>query len=117
MQNITLQYSIQTNNKPNMHWWSFLDVHPKKILLLFDSLGTDEFKFFIVGNDGNIIDRLLYNFKKCKIKDQKLSLCSLQFSVEDWEKLEQSKKEKLTNTAQNFFHLLTEFAKLKKQTK
>ena len=89
----------------------------KKSYCCLIALELMNLNFFIVGNDGNIIDRLLYNFKKCKIKDQKLSLCSLQFSVEDWEKLEQSKKEKLTNTAQNFFHLLTEFAKLKKQTK
>ena len=105
------------NNKPGKHWWSFLDIYPKKNLLLFDSLGLDGFKYFIVDNDENIIDKLLYNFKKCKIRYQKISLCSLKFSIDNWEKLELSKTEKLTDTAQKFVHLLREFAKLQKTNK
>ena len=53
------------HNKAGMHWWSFMDIHPKKNLLLFDSLGLIGFKNFIVDNDEKIIDELLYNFKKC----------------------------------------------------
>ena len=34
-------------NKPGMQWWSFMDIHPKKNLLLFDSLGLEGFKFFV----------------------------------------------------------------------
>ena len=33
-------------NKPGTHWWSFMEIHPKKNLLLFDSLGLEGFKFF-----------------------------------------------------------------------
>ena len=44
-----------------------------------------------------------------------MTLCSLKFSAINWEKLKPSEKEKLTDTAQNFFHILTEFAKLKKE--
>ena len=98
-----------------MQWWSFLDVYHKKNLLFFDSLGLDGLKYLIIDNDENIIDKLLYNFKKCKIKDQKISLYSLKFSIDNWEKLQLSKKEKLIDTPQNFIHLLTEFAKLKKK--
>ena len=35
--------------------------------MLFDSLGLDGFKFFIVDNNEKIIDELLFNFKKSKI--------------------------------------------------
>ena len=99
-----------------MHWWSFMDIHPKKNLMLFDSLGLDGFKFFIVDNDEKIIDELLFNFKKCKISltDQTLTLCEMKFSVDSWENMTHTKKEQLTETAQNFFHLLQQFAKLKK---
>ena len=45
-----------------MHWWSFMDIHLKKSLLLFDSLGLDGFKFFIVDDDETPIDEVLYNF-------------------------------------------------------
>ena len=75
-----------------MQWWSSLDVYSKKNLLLFASLGLDGFKYFIIDNDENFINKLLYNFKKCKIKDQKISLCSLKFSIDFLEKLELLKK-------------------------
>ena len=38
----------------------------------------------------------------------------MKFSTDSWEKLPHTKKEQLTDTSQNFFHLLTEFSKLKK---
>ena len=62
------------------------------------------FKFFIVDNDKNI-DELLYGFKKCKVSlvNQKLTLCTMKFSINVWEKLHQTKKEQLTDTAQKIF--------------
>ena len=38
----------------------------------------------------------------------------MKFSINVWEKLPHTKKEQLTDTAQNFFHLLVQFAKLKR---
>ena len=40
-----------------------------------------------------------------------MMLCSLKFFVTGWKKHKSSEKEKLTDTTQNFFHLLTEFLK------
>ena len=76
--------------------------------MLFDSLGLDGFKIFIVNNYERIIDELLFNFKKCKISltDQKITLCEMKFSVSTWENMPHTKKEQLTKMAQNFFHLL-----------
>ena len=94
----------------------FYGYSSKKKLLLFDSLGLDGFKFFIVNNDEKVINELLYNLKKCKasLTNQKITVCSMKFFVQPWEKLNYSKKEQLNEVAQKFFHLLTEFAKLKK---
>ena len=108
-----MQYLILINIIPGTHCWSFLDVYPIKDLLLFDSLGLSGFKYFVVDNGKAIIDKLLYNFTSCKVKEEQLTLRSLKFSVTSWEKLKSSEKGKLTDTAQNLFHL-TEFAKLKK---
>ena len=104
------------HSKPGTHWWSFVDIHPKRNLLLFESLGLNGFKFFIVDNDESIIDELLYDFKKCKahLTNQKLTLCTMKFAINDFEKLHYLKKEQLTDTAQDFFYLFTQFAKLKK---
>ena len=112
-------FNTDKNNKPGTHWWSFMDIQKKKKkkkLLLFDSLGLGGFKFFIVDNYENIIDELLYNSKKFKISlvNQKLTLCTMKFSINVWGKLPHTKKEQLTDTAQNFFHLLVQFAKLKR---
>ena len=48
---------------------------PPKNLFLFDGLGIEGFKFFIVDNDDKIINQLFYDFKKCEPKsNQKLTL-------------------------------------------
>ena len=81
-----------------------MDIHPKKNLCLFDELGIEGFKFFIVDNDNKIIDQLLYDFKKCEPKsNQKLKLCAMKFCVETWQKMSHKVKDQLTVTAQNFF--------------
>ena len=40
----------------------------------------------------------------------------MKFCVETWEKMQQKTKNQLTDTAQNFFNLLEQFAKLKKKS-
>ena len=112
-------FNTDAHNKPGTHWWSFLDIQPKRNLLLFDSHGLQGFRYFIVDNDEKIIDELLYNFKNCKIDeaDQKIKLCTMTFDSTVWEKLLHNKKGQLNETALNFFHLLYQFAKLKKSNK
>lgn len=56
------------NKKPGTYWWSFLDIEPRKNLVLFDSFGFEGFKKFIIDNDLNIIDKVLYNIKKIQKK-------------------------------------------------
>ena len=36
----------------------------------------------------------------------------MKFCVETWQKMSHKKEDQLTDTAQNFFHLLEQFAKL-----
>ena len=38
----------------------------------------------------------------------------MKFCVDTWHKMSQKTKDQLTDTAQNFFHLLEQFSKLKK---
>ena len=53
--------------------------------------------------------------KKIDKKDTKSNLATLTFSVKTWKRIKEKNKEKLTNTAKDFFHLLSEFSRLKKQ--
>ena len=76
-------FNTDKENKPGIHWWSFMDIHPQKNLFLFDSFGIEGLKRFIVNNDQKILNELLYNFRKCKNKsNQKLKLCAIKFCVE-----------------------------------
>ena len=58
---------------------------------------------------------MIFNLKKFNKKDTKINLVSLTFSVENYKKIKEKNQEKLTNTAKDFFHLLSEFRKLKKR--
>ena len=113
-------FNTDPHNKPGTHWSSFLDIQPKAtLLLLFDSHGLDGFKYFIVDNDEKLIDELLYNFKNCKIDnaDVQIKLCKMTFDSIVWDEMPRQQKSQLNETATYFFHLLYQFAKLKKSNK
>ena len=108
-------FNTDKENEPGVDWWTFMDIHPKNNLFLFDSFGVEGFKLFTVNTDQKIINELFYNFRKCESKsNQKLQLCTMKFCVETWQKMPQKANDQLTDTAQNFFHLLEQFPKLKK---
>ena len=109
-------FSTAKENEVRKNWWSFLDIQPRNNLFLFDLLGLDGFKIFIVNNQENVINDLLHNFKRCESSSStkdKLILCSMKFCVNKWRQLEQKTKGQLMETAQKFFDLLDQFAKLK----
>ena len=110
-------FNTGRENIPRTHWWSFLDIYPKKDFLLFDSFGFTSFEKFIIDNDLSVIDKLLFNLQKFNEKDSKINLVSLTFSIESYQKMKEKSLKNLTDTAKDFFHLLSEFGKLKKQKK
>ena len=52
------------SDKPGTHWWSFLDLHPRKEIFLFDSFGFTGFTKFIIDNDINILNKILFGIEK-----------------------------------------------------
>ena len=110
-------FNTGRENIPRTHWWSFLDIYPKKDFLLFDSFGFTSFEKFIIDNDLSVIDKLLFNLQKFNEKDSKINLVSLTFSIESYQKMKGKSLNKLTNTAKGFFHLLSEFGKFINQKK
>ena len=108
-------FNTDKENEPGVHWGSFMDIHRKNNLFLFDLFDVEDFRHLIVNTDQKVINELLCNFKKCENNSsQKLKLCAMKFFVETWQKMSQKTKDQLTDTAQNFSHLLEQFAKLKK---
>ena len=37
-------FNTDKENEPGVHWWSFIDIHPKSNLFLFDLFGIEGFK-------------------------------------------------------------------------
>ena len=57
----------------------------------------------------------MFDLKKFNKKDTKINLVSLTFSIETYKKIKGKDQDKLTSTAKDFLHILSEFDKLKKQ--
>ena len=81
-------------------------------LFLFDSLGFAGFKEFIVDNDLNIIDKLLYNVNRFNKNDEKINLINLKVSEYEYDRIKRKDfLSKLTDTAKDLIHLVSEFLK------
>ena len=60
--------NMDHSNKKGTHWWSFLDLHERKEIFLFDSFGFEGFKEFFIDNDRNILNKIFFRIKKFKKK-------------------------------------------------
>ena len=98
------------SDRDGTHWWSFLDLHPKKEIFLFDSFGFTGLKKFIIDNDEKLINKVLFNLKKFGKNDRKITLISLTFSMGQYEKIKDLGE--LRTTTQDLLHLMYEFGKL-----
>ena len=95
-----------------MHWWSFLGLHLRKEIFLFDSFGFEGFKEFIIDEDRKALNKILFRIEKFKKKDNKVALVTLKFSMRQYEKIRNGHR--LTTTTQYLLHLMYEFGKLLK---
>ena len=94
-------------NSEGMHWWSFLDIHPKKEIFLFDSLGFEGFKEFILQDDQKVLDKVLYSIEKFYKKDNKIALITLSFSMKEYEKIKNINR--LSETIIDLLHFMNEY--------
>ena len=65
------------SDKKGTHWWSFLDLHPKKEIFLIDSFGFEGFKEFILKDDQKVLNKILYGIEKFNKRGNKITLKSL----------------------------------------
>ena len=98
------------SDRAGTHWWSFLDLHPKKEIFLFDSFGFEGFKKFIIDNDKRVLNKVLFGLNKFEKSDRKITLISVKFSMSECEKIKDTKQ--LKTTTQDLLHLMYEFGKL-----
>ena len=98
--------------KKGTHWWSFLDLHLRKEIFLFDSFGFEGFKEFILDDDRKALNKILFGIEKFKKNDNKVTLVTLKFSMREYEKIRNSHR--LMTTTQDLLYLMYEFGKLNK---
>ena len=98
------------SDRSGTHWWSFLDLHQKKDIFLFDSFGFEGLKKFIIDNDKKLLNKVLFNLNRFGKNDRKITLISLTFSMQEYEKIKDLKE--LRTTTQDLLHLMYEFGKL-----
>ena len=100
------------SNKNDTHWWSFLDLHPRKEIFLFESFGFERFKEFIVEDERKTLNKILLGIEKLFKKDNKVTLITLKFSMREYEKIRNGHR--LTTTIQDLLHMMYKFGKLHK---
>ena len=98
------------SEKAGTHWWSFLDLHPRKEIFLFDSFGFEGFSKFIIDNDIKTLNKILFGIKKFKKEDKKITLITLKFSMKEYEKIKTGHQ--LRETTQDLLHLMYEYGRL-----
>ena len=98
------------SDRAGTHWWSFLNLHQKKEIFLFDSFGFEGFKKFIIDNDKKILNKVLFNLENFQKNDRKITLISTKFSMREYKKIKDTKQ--LKTTTQDLLHLMYEFGKL-----
>ena len=98
------------SNKSGTHWWSCLDLHEKKEIFLFDSFGFTGFKRFVIDNDVNILNKILYSLQKFQKKDQKITIITIKFSMKEYENIKNEYR--LRQTTQDLLHLIYEYGRL-----
>ena len=101
--------STYRSDKKGMHWWSFLDLHPKKEIFLFDSFGFKGFKEFILKDDQKVLNKVLYGTEKFNKRDNKITLIALTFSMQEYEKIKNMNR--LSETTIDLLHLMNEYGK------
>ena len=96
-------------NKKGTHWWSFLDLHPKKEIFLFHSFGFQGFKEFLLQDDKKILNKILYGIKKLEKKDNKVTVITLTFSMNECENIKNANR--LSTTTKDLLHLMNKSGK------
>ena len=98
------------SDKSGTHCWSRLDLHEKKEIFLFDNFGFTGFKKFVIDNDVNILNKILYSLQKFQKKDQEITIITIKFSMKEYENIKN--EHRLRQMTQDLLHLIYDYGRL-----
>ena len=90
-------------------WWSILDIEIKKDIFFFDSFGLDALKHFVIQDDRDIIEKILFGTEIMTRTESKFTLSSTRFNLNAYKNLSVEERDALSDTASNFFHFIQDF--------
>ena len=102
---------MDRSDQGGTHWRSIMNISPKIELFFFDSYGIEGMKHFVVRDDKKIARKVLKGIETIDQKDKKLTLCKLKISMNAYERLKENETKKLSESAQDLFHLILSFGK------
>ena len=106
---VNLFIIMNTDRSDKKDTYCFLDLHTKKEVFLFNSFGFQGFKEFILQDDQKILNKVLYGIEKVNEKDNKVTLITLKFSMQEYEKIKN--KNRLSETTIDLLDLMYKFGK------
>ena len=106
---VNLFIIMNTDRSDKKGTYCFLDLHTKKEVFLFNSFGFQGFKEFILQDDQKILNKVLYGIEKVNEKDNKVTLITLKFSMQEYEKIKN--KNRLSETTIDLLDLMYKFGK------
>ena len=106
---VNLFITMNTDRSDKNGKYCFLDLHTKKEVFLFNSFGFQGFKEFILQDDQKILNKVLYGIEKVNEKDNKVTLITLKFSMQEYEKIKN--KNRLSETTIDLLDLMYKFGK------
>ena len=106
---VNLFIIMNTDRSDKKGTYCFLDLHTKKEVFLFNSFGFQGFKEFILQDDQKILNKVLYDIEKVNEKDNKVTLITLKFSMQEYEKIKN--KNRLSETTIDLLDLMYKFGK------
>ena len=78
-------------------------------MFFFNSFGLDGLKYFIIQDDRNVIEKILFGTEKMTRTDNKITLCNISFNLNNCKNLSTEELDALSDTASNFFHFVQAF--------
>ena len=106
---VNLFIIMNTDRSDKKGTYCFLDLHTKEEVFLFNSFGFQGFKEFILQDDQKILNKVLYGIEKVNEKDNKVTLITLKFSMQEYEKIKN--KNRLSETTIDLLDLMYKFGK------
>ena len=106
---VNLFIIMNTDRSDKNGTYCFLDLHTKREVFLFNSFVFQGFKEFILQDDQKILNKVLHGIEKVNGKDNKVTLITLKFSMQEYEKIKN--KNRLSETTIDLLDLMYKFGK------